>query len=166
MRRTAAGRATTGSTAAAAAVLLMLLTGVAPAAPLLQGPNGPIHVAADSIPEPLTREAADPARGREIFLDTERGHCLRCHRAAALDAPFQGTVGPDLDTVGERLTAAQLRLRLVDMSLLNPETVMPPYHRVHDLHQVAEPYRGKPVLAAREIEDLIAFLLTLESNDD
>lgn len=151
-----------------ATVLLLtaLLAGAARADALLDGPEGPIRMAADAIAAPLTRVPGDPARGRAVFLDTERGHCLRCHRVAALEAPFQGTVGPDLSRVGDRLNPAQLRLRLVDMSVLNPDTVMPPYHRTHDLHQVAEAYRGKPVLAAQDIEDLIAYLLSLESNHD
>lgn len=147
-----------------------LLAAVAPGAALpytlLAGPDGPIRVVADTVPAALTREPADAQRGRAVFLDTERGHCLRCHRVAALEAPFQGDVGPDLTGVGARLSAAQLRLRLVDSSRLNPETVMPPYYRVHDLHEVAEAYRGEPVLTAQEIEDLIAYLLNLEPKHD
>ncbi|MDP6951450.1 MAG: sulfur oxidation c-type cytochrome SoxX [Alphaproteobacteria bacterium] len=109
--------------------------------------------------------AGDPANGRTVFLDRERGHCLLCHRVASLDEPFQGDIGPDLSAVGERLSPAQMRLRIVDPTRLNPDTAMPAYHRTHDLHQVAEAYLGKPVLTAQEVEDVVAYLATLRQRE-
>ena len=111
--------------------------------------------------EPLTREPGDPGRGRAVVLDRERGHCLLCHRIEQLDEGFQGTIGPPLSQVGERLSARELRARVVDPTQLNPTTVMPAYHRVEGLRQVAEAYRGQPILTAREVEDVVAFLTTL-----
>jgi sulfur-oxidizing protein SoxX len=75
--------------------------------------------------------------------------------------PFQGDLGPDLGGIRTRLTAGQIRLRLVDESRLNPQTLMPPYYRVDGLNRVAARYRGKPVLTAQEIEDVVAYLGTL-----
>ena len=111
--------------------------------------------------EPLTERAGDPERGRAAVLDRERGHCLLCHRIDQLDEDFQGNIGPPLSRVGERLTAAELRARLVDPTRLNPATVMPAYHRIEGLRQVAEAYRGEPILTAQEVEDVVAFLETL-----
>jgi sulfur-oxidizing protein SoxX len=38
---------------------------------------------------------------------------------------------------------------------------MPAYYRVDGLTRVAAAYRGKPALAAQEIEDVLAYLMTL-----
>lgn len=113
----------------------------------------------------LTEQPGDPRRGREVVLDRERGHCLLCHRIAQLDEGFQGTIGPPLSDVGRRFGPGELRERLVDPTRLNPATVMPAYHRVDGLRQVADAYRGRPILTAREVEDVVAFLATLTDPD-
>jgi len=115
----------------------------------------------DTIPEPLTDTPGDPERGRQIVLDREVGNCLICHRVPEPAERFQGELGPDLSGVGSRLTAGQLRLRIVDQSRLNPRTLMPPYYRIDRLALVAEQYRGKPVLTAQQVEDVISYLQTL-----
>jgi sulfur-oxidizing protein SoxX len=110
---------------------------------------------------PLTDQAGDPARGKEIVLDPERGNCLICHAAPIAEAEFQGDVGPDLAGVGSRYDAGELRLRVVDARRLNPASVMPAYHRTDGLHRVLKEYRGKPILTRQEVEDVVAFLMTL-----
>jgi sulfur-oxidizing protein SoxX len=77
---------------------------------------------------------------------------------------LQGTIAPDLTAVGSRLSAAQLRLRIVDMKRLNPQSIMPTYYGVVGATgaRVAANWRGKPILAAEEIEDLVAYLRTLK----
>jgi sulfur-oxidizing protein SoxX len=75
---------------------------------------------------------------------------------------FHGTVGPPLDGIGSRSTAGELRLRLVDPKAINPETVMPAYYKVEGLYRVLERYRDQPMLTAQEIEDIVAYLLTLK----
>ena len=106
--------------------------------------------------------AGDPDQGREVFLDRELGHCLLCHQVAQLDAPFQGNIGPELSGVGNRLTANAIRERIADPITMNPETVMPAYARTESLIDVAEQYRGKPILDARQLEDLVAFVASLK----
>lgn len=117
-----------------------------------------IRFAGDTIPEPLTETLGDPERGRQVVLDREAGNCLICHRVPEPAERFMGELGPDLAGVGRRLTAAQLRLRIVDQSRLNPRTLMPPYFRVDRLTLVAEQYRGRPVLTAQQVEDVVAYL--------
>lgn len=126
-----------------------------------QQPVGDTVVTDDAIVEPLTATAGDPARGRRIVLDRETGNCLICHKVPETAEPFQGDLGPDLSGIGGRLTAGQIRLRLVDGSRLNPQTLMPPYHRVDGLNRVAARHQGKPVLTAQDIEDVVAYLGTL-----
>ncbi|MBN9439793.1 sulfur oxidation c-type cytochrome SoxX [Bosea sp. (in: a-proteobacteria)] len=135
-------------------------------ATLLVAPAGALEaytIAGDAIPAPLGGEIGDPARGRALVLDRTRGNCLICHRVPVPDEPFQGTIGPPLAGVGARLTAGQLRLRLVDTSLLNPATVMPPYFRTEGLRDVAPQFRGLPALNAQEIEDVVAYLVSLRT---
>lgn len=123
-----------------------------------------LAVAADTMP-PLVELTANPAEGKRIFAEREAGHCVLCHRVASLDAPFQGNLGPALTGVGSRLSAGQIRLRIVDASRLNPDTIMPPYFRREGLQQVGEAYRGSTVLSAEQIEHLVAWLASLEQAD-
>src|SRR5215471_3273617 len=118
-------------------------------------------VIGDAIPASLTGEAGDPARGRAVVLDRRLGACLLCHTGPFPDERFQGTLAPDLSGAGSRWSAGQLRLRLVDATRLNPGTIMPPYYRVDGLTRVASAWRGKPMLTAAQIEDVVAFLSTL-----
>jgi sulfur-oxidizing protein SoxX len=121
----------------------------------------PYTVVGDAIPRPLGGLAGDVRRGEALVRDRERGNCLICHQGADPSEPFQGTIGPPLAGVGLRLDAGQIRLRMVDGSTLNPQTVMPPYFRTEDLHDVAPQYRGKPALSAQEIEDVVSYLASL-----
>lgn len=122
----------------------------------------PYRVAGDAIAEPLAGLAGDAVRGRAVAFDPERGNCTICHPVPGGDARGQGTVGPPLAGVGTRLTTGQLRLRLVDGTRINPDTIMPPYHRITGLNRVAREWAGKPVLTAQEIEDVVAFLATVK----
>ncbi len=125
------------------------------------GSNRVWLVQGDTIAAPLSAAAVTVDQGREVFASRDTGHCVLCHHVSSLDVPFQGNVGPDLSTVGARLTAPQLRLRIVDASVLNPATVMPPYYRVENLHQVDSAYAGQPVLSALQVEQLVAYLASL-----
>jgi sulfur-oxidizing protein SoxX len=101
----------------------------------------------------------DPERGREVFVAREGGHCVLCH--AVPGAGIAGDVGPPLAGVAARLTAGQIRLRIADITRVNPQAAMPTFHRTHDLVRVAPQYQGKPVLTAQQVEDLVAYLGTL-----
>ena len=83
----------------------------------------------DAISEPLCGLRGDAARGRLIAIDSHGGNCLACHRMPIAEEPLHGTVGPPLDGVAARLSAAQLRLRIVDERQLNPATIMPGFYR-------------------------------------
>jgi len=119
-------------------------------------------VASDSIPSSLTGTAGDAERGRRIVLDRHVGLCLLCHSGPFPEERFQGDLAPNLSGVGARLSAGQIRARIVDASRVNPNTIMPPYFRTENLQRVAPAYRGKTVLSAEQIEDVVAFLITLK----
>jgi sulfur-oxidizing protein SoxX len=116
----------------------------------------------DAIPSSLTGAAGDPALGRKIVLDRQVGLCLLCHNGPFPEERFQGDLAPDLTGVGARLSAGQIRLRIVDPGRVNPQTIMPAYFRTEGLTRVAPAFRGKPVLSAEEIEHVVAFLVTLK----
>ena len=119
-------------------------------------------VASDTLPSSLTGAAGDAERGRRIVLDRHVGLCLLCHSGPFPEERFQGDLAPNLSGVGARLSAGQIRARIVDASRVNPNTIMPPYFRTENLQRVAPAYRGKTVLSAEQIEDVVAFLITLK----
>ena len=118
--------------------------------------------ASDSLPSSLTGAAGDPAAGKKIVLDRHVGLCLLCHSGPFPEERFQGSVAPSLAGVGARLSAGQIRLRIVDSSRVNPDTIMPAYYKSEGLTRVAPAQRGKTVLSAQQIEDVVAFLVTLK----
>jgi len=133
-----------------------------PAAGEAQQPLRPFNVIGDAIPDSLTGQPGDPARGRAIVVNRQRGLCLLCHAGPFPEERFQGNLATDLAGAGARWSAGELRLRLVDSQRLNPGTIMPSYYRTEGLARVGAPWRGRPVLAAEEIEDVVAFLGTLK----
>jgi sulfur-oxidizing protein SoxX len=118
-------------------------------------------IAGDAIPASLTGTKGNAARGRAIVLNRQVGLCLLCHSGPFPEEKFQGNLAPDLKGAGARWSEGQLRLRIVDSSRLNPDTIMPAYYRLDGLNRVAPAFAGKPVLTAEQIEDVVAFLMTL-----
>ena len=121
-----------------------------------------VACADDGITRSLTGAKGDPARGRAIVVNRQVGLCLLCHSGPFPEERFQGNLAPDLAGAGKRSSEGQLRLRIVDSSRINPATIMPAYHRTEGLARVAPAFRGKPVLSAEQIEDVVAFLMTLK----
>lgn len=121
----------------------------------------PFTVAGDAIPDSLTGGRGDAARGRAIIANRQVGLCLLCHSGPFPEERFQGVIAPDLKGAGARWSEGQLRLRIVDATKVNPESIMPPYYRIDGLARVAPAFRGKPILSAEQIEDVLAFLITL-----
>jgi len=136
-------------------LLLACAAACAAAVALAQG----FEAVGDAIPRPLTAEPGDPARGRSIVVNRDQGGCILCHEVPG-ETQF-GNIASALAGAGERLSVAQLRLRVADSSRLNPDTPMPAYYRTEGLAQVAAAYRGKPVLSAQQVEDVVAWLATL-----
>jgi L-cysteine S-thiosulfotransferase len=120
------------------------------------------EIVGDAIPDPLTSTKGDPAVGHKIVV-SRQSTCLLCHSGPFPEERSQGNVGPDLAGIGSRLSEGQLRLRIVDSASLNRATIMPPFYRVEGLTQVHPAWRGKPILSAEEIEDVVAFLGTLRN---
>ena len=117
----------------------------------------------------LTGVAGDAAKGAVIMATKSKGNCVACHEISALDAPFQGNVGPSLDGAGDRWTEGELRGLLVNAKVMFDGTVMPAFYKVDGFTRPGDAYTGKagkeplpPLLSAQEIEDVVAFLTTLK----
>lgn len=120
-----------------------------------------VSQAQDSMPAPLTKVAGDAVRGRAIVANRQLGLCLLCHTGPIPEERFQGNLAPDLAGAGSRWNAEQLRLRMMDASRFNPVTIMPAYYRTEGLNRVPAPLKGKTILSAQQIEDVVAYLQTL-----
>lgn len=118
-------------------------------------------VRGDAIPASLSGAKGDSTRGRAIIVNRQVGLCLLCHSGPFPEERFQGTIGPDLNGVAARLSEGQIRLRIVDPSRVNAATIMPAYFRTDGLTRVAPAFRDKTILSADQIEDVVAFLVTL-----
>ena len=103
----------------------------------------------------------DAARGAAIVASRSQGLCVLCHALPGQPPSQQGTLGPPLGGVGARLSADDLRQRLLAPARFNADTVMPAYGRTDGLVQVAPALRGKPLLAPGQIDDVVAYLATL-----
>ena len=119
------------------------------------------NVMGDSIVESLSASPGDPIRGRAIVASRQTGLCLLCHSGPFPEERFQGNLAPELGASVARLNAGQLRARIVDASRFNPNTIMPAYYRSDHLSRVAPKFAGQTILNGQEIEDVIAFLLSL-----
>jgi sulfur-oxidizing protein SoxX len=151
-----------GIAAGLAAIAGLVLAEVAPA-DVVMGEYGDV---ADS----LTGVPGDPANGIVVMTTRGQGNCIACHQVTELmeTAPFHGEVGPSLDGVGTRWDAAQLRGIVVNAKSTFPDSVMPAFYRVDGFIRPGDAFTGKapegdlpPLLTAQQIEDVVAYLLTL-----
>ncbi len=117
----------------------------------------------EAIKASLTGQAGNVDNGKKVFLNRKKGNCLACHVVSSLkDQPFHGEVGPPLDGAASRWSEGELRLRIVNSKLLNEDTIMPAFHRADGLHRVLKKFKGKTMLSAQEVEDVLAYVMTMK----
>jgi L-cysteine S-thiosulfotransferase len=141
-------------------IVLLIAAALASSGSASAQPPLPTTIVGDGIPQSLTGVPGDAAHGRALVLDRATT-CILCHSGPFPETRFQGDLAPNLAGAGNRWTVSQLRLRLVDASHFNPETIMPSYFRTDGLDRVGRNWEGKPILSAAEIEDIVAYLATL-----
>ena len=130
--------------------------------PALMPPSsGATAGAAGAGQQPLSAEPGDAQRGRAIVADRRVGLCLLCHSGPFPEERFQGDLAPSLAGAGSRNTAAELRQKLIDSRTVLPDSIMPPFYSAENLTRVGPQFAGKTILTAQQIEDVVAFLLTL-----
>lgn len=113
---------------------------------------------------PLTATPGDPVKGKDWFVGRKLGNCLACHVNTELKAePFHGEVGPEMDGVADRYTAEELRAIIVNSKeVFGDQTIMPAFYRTNPGARVADAFKDKTILSAQQVEDVIAYLLTLK----
>ena len=122
-------------------------------------------ITGDSIFESLSTEPGDAARGRIIVASRQTGLCLLCHSGPFPEERFQGNLAPELKASAARLNTPQLRARIVNAAHFNPQTIMPAYYQIGHLNRVAPKFVGQTILNGQEIEDVVAFLMTLNNQN-
>jgi len=118
-------------------------------------------IVGDSVYESLSSSPGDAIRGRAIVASRQTGLCLLCHSGPFPEERFQGNLAPELGISVARLSAPQLRARIADASHFNPNTIMPAYYKTGHLNRVAPKFAGQTILNGQEIEDVVAFLVSL-----
>ncbi len=115
-----------------------------------------------TIPKSLTGKPGDAAQGRKLAINRKKGNCLACHKMPIPEQSFHGNIAPDLKGVAERYSEGELRLRIVDLKIVNDDTIMPAFYRNSGFHRVLKKFVGKTLLSAQEVEDVVAYLVTLK----
>ena len=111
----------------------------------------------------LTAQAGDPAAGRKVFMNRKQGNCLACHANEDMsDQSFHGEVGPALDGVADRWEAAELRGIVVNSKMMFEGTIMPAFYKDGGFERNLKKFQGKSILNAQQVEDVVAYLLTLK----
>jgi L-cysteine S-thiosulfotransferase len=145
--------------------VLISVAAADPQTPPLRSTLRAYDIEGDAINASLTGQAGDAARGALLLQQRQKSLCLLCHSGPFPEPHLQGTIAPDLRGIGDRLSEGQLRLRIVDMKRLNPDSIMPAYYAVaanSSASRIAPDWRDRPILNADEIEDLVAYLRTLK----
>ena len=115
-----------------------------------------------SIAQSLTGKPGDVAAGRKAAINRKLGNCLACHVIPIPEQAFHGEIGPDLAGIASRYSEGELRLRLVDSNVINPDSFMPAFYRNEGFHRVLKKFQGKTILSAEQVEDILAYLMTLK----
>lgn len=111
----------------------------------------------DGMPATASAASANPERGRKLLVNRQETGCVLCHAIPGMKEG--GDMGPNLQGLSQRLNAEQIRYRIADPRLLNPQTFMPAYFSTQGLHNVAKPLIGKTILTEQGLEDIVAYLL-------
>jgi sulfur-oxidizing protein SoxX len=117
-----------------------------------------------SIPKSLTGVAGDAANGRKVAISRTKGNCLACHAMPIPEQQFHGETAPSLYGVGNRLDEGELRLQLVNSKVTNDSTMMPSFYRTFGFERPLKKFAGKSILTAQEVEDVVAYLKTLKTD--
>lgn len=134
------------------------------------GPKEVTYTEDGAIEASLSGAAGNAENGAILVGTKSKGNCVACHEITALaDVPFHGEVGPLLDGAGDRWSEAELRGLVANAKMTFEGTVMPAFYKMDGFIRPGDAYTGKaptapltPILTAQEIEDVVAFLVTLK----
>lgn len=115
-----------------------------------------------SISKSLTGKAGDAKKGRTLAIHRKKGNCLACHVMPIPEQAFHGNIGPDLAGVAGRYSEGEIRLRVVNPKVFNPDTIMPAFYHNAGFNRVLKKFKGKTIISAQDVEDIVAYLMTLK----
>ncbi|MCF8194929.1 MAG: sulfur oxidation c-type cytochrome SoxX [Polynucleobacter sp.] len=115
-----------------------------------------------ALPALSNELTGDSQAGRSLVASRQKGLCLLCHSGPFPEEPFQGNIAPNLSDLVANLSATQLRARIMNPAITNPQTIMPSYYQPEHLTRVSKPYQGQSILSLKEIDDVVAYLMTLK----
>lgn len=123
-----------------------------------------------AIAESLSGAPGNPEEGARIMTTNALGNCVACHAIGAMpDVQFQGTIAPPLDGVASRYSEAELRGLVANAKMTFEGTFMPAFYKTEGFIRPGAGYTGKapegelaPILTAQQIEDVVAYLMTLK----
>ncbi len=116
----------------------------------------------EAIAKSLTGKPGNAVKGRKLAINRKLGNCLACHVMPIPEQTFHGLIGPDLNGVAGRRSAGEVRLLIVNPKLVNPDTIMPAFYRKDGFERVMKKFQGKTMLSAEQVEDLVAYTMTLK----
>lgn len=119
-------------------------------------------IADGAVAASLTGNPGNPEEGKKVVTARALGNCLACHQSKALEKePFHGNTAPPLDGAGSRYSVEQLRAILVNSKeVLNPDSMMPAFYVPDPAPRMAEKFKGKTIMTAQQVEDVVAYLAT------
>ncbi len=115
-----------------------------------------------ALPAFSSELTGDSQAGRSLVASRQKGLCLLCHSGPFPEEPFQGNIASNLSDLVANLSATQLRARIMNPAITNPQTIMPSYYQPEHLTRVSKPYQGQSILSLKEIDDVVAYLMTLK----
>lgn len=118
----------------------------------------------------LTGTPGDAEAGAKVMRTAALGNCVACHQLEAMpDMDFQGDIAPMLDGAADRWSEAQLRGIVVNAKMTFEDTFMPAFYKTEGFIRPGAAYSGKapegalpPIMTAQQVEDVVAYLLTLK----
>lgn len=148
----------------AVALLLLMRPGFADIAPA-----NVVYDATGAVFSPLSDRPGDPVAGKRVYTEKKLGNCVACHANRDSDADFQGNIGPALDGSGDRWSIAQLRGIVADAKRSFPDSMMPSHYKTQGYIRPGQGFTARPaseplppLLTAQQIEDVVAYLVTLK----
>jgi len=113
----------------------------------------------------LTGVAGNVEEGRKVFMNRKLGNCLACHVNSDMsEQSFHGEVGPPLDGVADRWSETELRAIVANSKEVFEGTIMPAFYKDAGYERTLEKFEGKSILSAQQVEDVVAYLLTLKES--
>ena len=118
----------------------------------------------------LTGTPGNPDEGVKVMTTNALGNCVACHQVNAIpNVQFPGNIAPPLDGVADRWSEAQLRGIVANAKMTFEGSFMPAFYKTEGFTRPGAAYSGKapegdlpPILSAQQIEDVVAFLMTLK----